>query len=353
MILKSTVLMFVLTKIALSYKQYKYLELCPGNKFKSIFDTITNNKPEVKIGELNYESAALVHYNSITNRKVGSCEFNVKLVNPGGSNGIFVNIKKLQLREYSYDHSCRDYLRFTYKNATQTREICGNIQTTVHNNLIRNFFDIIDGELKVEIHIDPDFTSSDNEKEVQIVFTAYTQCYGSSRLRCSQQKCISDVFRDDEIINCPPPDCLDENNCKNYEKPSVVLISSQSESSGTAHIIVPLVILVIAALAVIMFFCKKKKTTANSQRANTDHIAELRDTTRSDLDSYLEFEDVGTIPRRPMPLRPGDEYRHMPLVSPDRQYDGPMPSAPPIGLKDDPPPYDELFNTNQTKRTNV
>lgn len=127
------------------------------------------------------ESAALVRYhsNSTTARKIGSCEFNVKLDNPSRSDGIFVSIKKLKLRENTYgsyggDQSCKDFLRFTYKNNTRTRQICGNIETSVDNNLIRNFFDEVSGELKVEISIDSSHQSEDNGLEVYLVFTAYS-----------------------------------------------------------------------------------------------------------------------------------------------------------------------------------
>lgn len=156
----------------------KYTELCPGNKFKAMFDSITNNKPEVRLGE-GVESAALIHYhsNSSTVRKIGSCEFNVKLDNPAATDGIFVSIKTLKLRENDYygGSSCKDFLRFTYKNGTGTREICGNIDTTVHNNLIRNFFDVTSGELKVEISIDTSYLSDSDVLEVYLVFTAYSR----------------------------------------------------------------------------------------------------------------------------------------------------------------------------------
>lgn len=178
-------------------------------------------------------------------------------------------------------------------------------------------------------------------------------------LRCSPEKCISDVFRDDKILNCPPPGCLDESNCVNNEKPHVVSVKDKSsDSSGSAHIIVPVVIVVVATLTGILCFCKKKKSTTNSQSPDGQHVEELRPTARSDLDSYLEFQDVRSLPEqqqyRTMPLLPEEEHRGpMPLVPPDQRYDKPMPSAPPGGYHDDPPPYDALFSANQNKRANV
>lgn len=173
-----------------SYFSDKYHELCPANKFKAIFDTMTNNKPEVRLSDGD-GSAALVRYhsNSTAGRKIGACEFNVKVDNPHSSKGIFVSIRKLKLRENTYgsyggDQSCKDFLRFTYKNGTRTREICGNIETTVHNNLIRNFFDEISGELKVEISIDSSFGSANDYSglEVDLVFTAYSSKFFSNLL---------------------------------------------------------------------------------------------------------------------------------------------------------------------------
>lgn len=137
---------------------------------------MTNNKPEVRLGD-GVESAALIRYhsNSSTSRKIDSCEFSVKLENPSTTSGIFVSIKKLKLREsrFGYDDQCEDFLRFTYKNGTRTRDICGNIETTVHNNLIRNFFDETSGELKVEISILSSYPSEG--LEVDLVFTAYSR----------------------------------------------------------------------------------------------------------------------------------------------------------------------------------
>lgn len=185
-----------------------------------------------------------------------------------------------------------------------------------------------------------------------------TDCYGNSLLRCSAEKCISDVFRDDKILNCPPPGCSDESDCINNEKPRAVSIGGGGvggdESHGVAHIVIPLVVLIIAAFIGILCFYKKNKSTTNSQGADGDHVEELRPTTRSDLDSYLEFQDVRPIPMVPeqQPYRPAEDNRTMPLVPPEERYDRPMPSAPP-SFKDDPPPYDALFSSNQTKRANV
>lgn len=163
-----------------TYKTYfsdKYHELCPGNKFKALFDKITDNKPEVKLSE-GVESAALINYrsNATNYKKIGSCEFNVKNSNSG--HGIFASIKNLKLRERSYssygEDSCVDFIRFTYKNGTSTRPICGNIETSVHNNLIRNFFDETSGEMRVEISIDSRSISSSDTIVVDLVFTAYS-----------------------------------------------------------------------------------------------------------------------------------------------------------------------------------
>lgn len=148
----------------------------------------------------------------------------------------------------------------------------------------------------------------------------------------------------------------------NHEKPAIVSVSGESSpgSSGSAHIIVPVVI-VIGVVIGLLCFCKKAKTATNSQPSNSEHVEELRPTARSDLDSYLEFQDVRNIPTVPnqhhyrsAPYAAEEEHSGpMPLVPPDQRYDRPMPSAPPCGFKDDPPPYDTLFNPNQTKPANV
>lgn len=166
----------------------KYHKLCPTSKFKRIMDNISNNKPEVILnrGDL---SSALISYqwNSTAYTKFGTCGFNVKLDNSySNASGIFLLINKLKLREHSDEYNncndekcgqCIDYVRFVYKNGTHTRQICGNIETTVNSNLIRNFFDEIYGEMGVEIFIDtsyPMLSERNSSLEVELVFTAYS-----------------------------------------------------------------------------------------------------------------------------------------------------------------------------------
>lgn len=162
----------------------KYHELCPANKFRRIFDKVNNNKPAVKLNQDDL-SAAFVHHqwNSTTNLNFNTCEFDVKV---DYANGIFVLIKTLKLRERKeeYDNNCGDmkcgpcidYLIFTYKNGTRTREICGNVKTTVESNLIRNFFDESSGEIKVEIYIDNSYPirEMNSTLEIDLVFTSYS-----------------------------------------------------------------------------------------------------------------------------------------------------------------------------------
>lgn len=116
--------------------------------------------------------------------------------------------------------------------------------------------------------------------------------------------------------------------------------------------------MVVTVLFGILCFCKKKKTTTDSERP-TEHVQELRPTARSDLDSYLDFQDVRPMPLvaeqqhyRPMPLVPEEQHRGL-LMPQDQGYNRVMPSAPPGGFSDDPPPYDALFSSNQNKRANV
>lgn len=216
MIFKYTVLILVLIKITLSYKHCElikyinncilpwimkmicnlyfkeihcyihtyfsdeYLELlCPEQKYKDFFEKFTNNIPEVKLGQ-GIESAALMNYrsNGTNHKKIGSCKFDVK-VDVGSGNGIFASIKNLKLREntnVSYgEDSCVDYVRFTYKNGTSTTPLCGNVETSVHNNLIRNFFGETSGEMRVEVFISENSLSSSETIVVDLVFTAYSR----------------------------------------------------------------------------------------------------------------------------------------------------------------------------------
>lgn len=174
-------------------------------------------------------------------------------------------------------------------------------------------------------------------------------------LRCSSEKCISEELRDDTILNCPPPRCLDESDCVNHEKPS--MISVPDDLSDSSQYIVPAVVVAIVALIGVLCFCKKKKAAASSQRSDDGHVEELRPTAQSDLDTYLEFQDVRPEQqhsRMPMPSVPEGQHRmQFPLVPPDQQYDRPMPSAPLSGYNDNPPPYDALFNPDKNKRANV
>lgn len=160
-------------------------------------------------------------------------------------------------------------------------------------------------------------------------------------MACSPEKCISDIFSNDSILNCPPPGCSDENGCINIEATPTPLVEvddlSTSFSTTELYIVVSLLVLIVCSLVCLICCCKNRKPTVNSQqRNNNDRVQELRPvpTPVSDFDSYLEFQSV----------RPSS------LVIPNSQHERSTHSAPRVGFKTDPPTYDAFFDANTPKR---
>lgn len=164
------------------------------------------------------------------------------------------------------------------------------------------------------------------------------------QFQCSTEKCISDAFTNDRILNCPPPGCADESGCVNIEKAQVVPVNTDSYSS--VCIIIPIVAVVVAAL--MLYFCKQEKPTTNSQRPNVDNVQELRPAGRSDSHSELQNLRRGSLMPTLQHHRPMEHEISMLLlsptllVSPQQQYNRLAP-VPPSDLNDDPPTYDALF----------
>lgn len=178
--------------------------------------------------------------------------------------------------------------------------------------------------------------------------------------QCDSKKCINGDLRNDGIINCPPPRCLDEKWCRS--RYSNVFIVSKKEKP-TSFPFLPIVIVVVTALAMTICCYMLKKTSQN-----LGHVEQPQPTIRPCRDSYVGLQNMPMPPqnqhqqhqpfvvgekqlREPMTLVPSNQQHvrpmptappiePMPSVSPNQQRDRPMPSG--VNLED-PPPYHSLF----------
>lgn len=112
-------------------------------------------------------------WNSSSFKKFGNqCEFRVSSKRKGG---IFLNIRKLDLRKDTETGDCIDYIQIKYSNDVKSDRICGKFGPEDHLMKFKSFDDKR-GRVKVYISIDkfmPLDSISDN-LELSLVFTSYT-----------------------------------------------------------------------------------------------------------------------------------------------------------------------------------
>lgn len=154
-------------------------DLCPANPLKMVFNKLMDNKPEIKIGE-NDNSAVLVHqnWNSSSFKRLDECSFNVD--NPHDDkkwsvNGIFITVKRLNLRRHGKDGECIDYVRFKYGDR-KTPKLCGQIDASSANYEAYTFdVPLRNAPIKVYISIDKlrPLQRIEDTLDIELVFTKY------------------------------------------------------------------------------------------------------------------------------------------------------------------------------------
>lgn len=137
-----------------------------------------DNKPEIRLGE-NGESAALVHqnWNSSSFKRFDECSFNVDTSRGDKKSrisGLYVSIKRLNLRRHGTVGECIDYVRFKFGDK-KTHKICGQIDATTNGDYDHYNFDVKGGLTKVYLSIDKllPLQRTEDTLDIELVFTAY------------------------------------------------------------------------------------------------------------------------------------------------------------------------------------
>lgn len=165
--------------------------------------------------------------------------------------GMFVSIRRINFRKKSnaQDAECIDYVRISFGQA-KLQKICGTFDANTELGR-QAFFNDDEGSVNIHIFIDKTrpLTLGQRSIELEMVFTAYdsklmkfmqteinrvtdwskkinknkyffpaftfTECSaGPEMMRCNPKDdsfCIWSHFNEDNIMNCPPPYCSDEN----------------------------------------------------------------------------------------------------------------------------------------------
>lgn len=220
--------------------QVRVKNLCPQSQLRSSFNQLYNNRPNI---HLFYQSAsaALVHgvWTNENLNQFQDCSFDINsnLYSPTEryGRGVFASIISLNLRQ-DPDGKCIDYIQLTFYDA-RTQKICGRF-TAADEFGQRTFFNEGNGIIRAHIFVNKSipFDVLHRSAEVNLVFTAYeskfqfelnffdlnfrlnnfiyTECTSDQNFhKCnpnSDNFCISHVFKNDDIQNCPPPFGSDE-----------------------------------------------------------------------------------------------------------------------------------------------
>jgi hypothetical protein len=163
------------------------------------------------------------------------CRF--KVVPSSSQEGIIAVIQHLIFRKNSTTDECIDYVQFTRKDGSSSQKFCGRFNAALYMD--HNFVNPADpissgtafvdekGELDVILYVSKEHLGADEEMDLSIVFTAYRHCSlvlkrNEMYRPCSNTRrefCIYSGFFSDSYINCPLPDCEDEQGCS---KPEVI-----------------------------------------------------------------------------------------------------------------------------------
>ncbi|XP_031637658.1 uncharacterized protein LOC116350074, partial [Contarinia nasturtii] len=198
-----------------AYQTRHLNDLCPpADSLLKSFNTIMRNMKEVHLGEMG-DSAALVHlsWNSSTFKRIDDCKFRVVAMIDGEkqrNRGVFVSIRRLNLRKNSNSEDCIDYIRFKFGD-TKSPKYCGQLNASV-DDVRKIYFGEGGGIIEVTLKLDRfvPLKNIDNTLDVELVFTANEDCGHDNLLRCYDDTCISKSLEHDGINNCPPPYCMDE-----------------------------------------------------------------------------------------------------------------------------------------------
>lgn len=132
--------------------------------------------PEIRLG-IDGQSAALVHqsWNSSSFKRFSDCHFSVtanELKPKSKQRGLYVSIRKLNLRKSPRDETCIDFIQFKF--SREQKKFCGRL-TTAPDDLQKSFFVETGGFVKVKISLDRLYPLKyiEDTLDIEILFTAF------------------------------------------------------------------------------------------------------------------------------------------------------------------------------------
>lgn len=201
----------------MAYRKYNLDKLCPSERTNSYIDSVyhTKDSSTIKLHDSPSTSSVLVEHvwDNSSHKHFHHCEFNIQAHSKwlhGPTGGIFAAIRELNFRQNAAGE-CIDYVIFELNTLTAptSHKVCRTVDIDDYSLDENNFFEIPEGSLKVIVHIGRH--SLEPEKiTMKLTFTAFEDCSGTYRFRCTNSKCISNNLVNDLIINCIPPFCSDE-----------------------------------------------------------------------------------------------------------------------------------------------
>lgn len=153
-------------------------ELCPSSdSLTKLFDQqIFQNMREIHLGE-NDQSAALVQFswNSSNFKRYNDCRFRVVAsINEDKSRnrGVFVSIRRLNLRKSLSSEDCIDYIRFKFGDENSPK-YCGQLNASV-DDVKKIYFGEGGGVIEVYINLNKfqPLRNIDDTLDIELVFTA-------------------------------------------------------------------------------------------------------------------------------------------------------------------------------------
>lgn len=131
---------------------------------------------EVHLGEMD-QSAALVQFswNSSYFKRYDECKFRVVAVTDDGkqrNRGVFVSIRRLNLRKNPSSEDCIDYIRFKFGD-TKSPKYCGQLNASV-DDVKKIYFGEGGGIIEVYLKLDKfaPLKNIEDTLDVELVFTA-------------------------------------------------------------------------------------------------------------------------------------------------------------------------------------
>lgn len=169
------------------------------------------------------------------------------------------------------------------------------------------------------------------------LFFWFLECNQPNQIKCRStlgEYCISEVFKNDGIVNCPPPHCTDEgDHCPNRKSSidaTTITIGTRSNKTDIALSAITSLIFTICGVGTCLWFCWKIKECfiddLDSNRQSTSGNGGRR--------SSANRANAASSPTLELPTSSSDNMRH--------NYH--RPNAPNYEEKNDlPPPYESLF----------